>query len=398
MTLLRIEDPAATRAGGPLRDHPFLALGFRPFYLLGAAFAGVAVPAWTAATLGWIASSRLNLMWHMHEMLFGFVIAIVVGFLYTAGRNWTGLWTPRGRQLGALAALWVAGRIAMLALPPVPAAAIDLAFLPLATLPLYRVIRRAGNTRNLVMVVVLAVLALANAAFHASVLGWLALSPMQPLYAAIVAVVVIESVLGGRVIPNFTANAVRGVRTTTDPRLEKASLVLTAATGLAWAVLPLSLPLGLLALATAAVQAVRMAGWKPLCTLRNPLLWILHLSYAWIPVGFAVLALACFGMAPLSAAVHLLAMGGMGGLIIGMITRTTLGHTGRMLKAGRAETAMYLLLQAGVLARLAAALGGAGLREWGLVLAATCWSLAFALFCAVYGPYLARPRIDGREG
>ena len=398
MSLLRIEDPAASQARGPLHDHPFLALGFRPFYLLGAAFAGIAVPAWTASTLGWVASARLNLLWHMHEMLFGFVIAIVIGFLYTAGRNWTGLWTPRGGHLAALAVLWIAGRVAMVALPVPLAAAVDLAFLPLATLPLYRVIRRAGNARNLVMVVLLAVLALANAAFHASVLGWLALSPMQPLYAAIVAVIVIESVLGGRVIPNFTANAVRGVRTVSYPRLEKASLVLTAATGLVWAVLPLSLPLGLLALATAVVQAARMAGWKPLCTLGNPLLWILHLSYAWIPAGFGVLALACFGLAPHSAAVHLLAVGAMGGLIIGMITRTTLGHTGRMLKAGKAETAMYLLLQAGVLARLAAALGDAGLREWGLVLATACWSLAFALFCVVYGPYLVRPRVDGREG
>jgi uncharacterized protein involved in response to NO len=230
------------------------------------------------------------------------------------------------------------------------------------------------------------------------VLGLAGVSPLQPLYAAIAAIIVIESVLGGRVIPNFTANAVRGVRTTSHPRLEKASLVLSAVTGLAWAVLPLSVPLGLLALATAAAQALRMAGWKPLCTLRNPLLWVLHLSFAWIPAGFAVLALACFGMAPHSAAVHLLAVGAMGGLIIGMITRTTLGHTGRMLRAGKAETAMYLLLQAGVLARLAAALGDAGLRAGGLVAATVCWSLAFALFCVVYGPYLARPRVDGREG
>lgn len=398
MSLLRIEDPAAPPAKGALQDHPFLALGFRPFYLLGAAFAGVAVPAWTASALGWIASPRLNLLWHMHEMLFGFVIAIVIGFLYTAGRNWTGLWTPRGRHLAALAGLWLAGRAAMVALPPPLAAAVDLAFLPLATLPLYRVIRRAGNTRNLIMVVLLAILALANAAFHASVSGLLAVSPMQPLYAAIVAIIVIESVLGGRVIPNFTANAVRGTQTTSHPRLEKISLALTAATGLAWAVLPLSVPLGLLALATAATQALRMAGWKPLCTLHHPLLWILHLSFAWIPVGFGVLALACFGVAPHSAAVHLLAVGAMGGLIIGMITRTTLGHTGRMLKAGKAETTMYLLLQAGVLARLAATLGDAGLREWGLVLATVCWSLAFALFCVVYGPYLVRPRVDGREG
>ncbi|MCA1855545.1 NnrS family protein [Massilia oculi] len=398
MTLLTIDDPVPPQPHGSLGAHPFLALGFRPFYLLGAAFAGVAVPAWTASYLGWQGMPRLDLLWHMHEMLFGFVIAIVIGFLYTAGRNWTGLWTPRGLPLAALAALWLAGRAAMALLPALPAAAIDVLFLPLASLPLYRVIRRSGNTRNLVMVVLLAVLATANAAYHASVLGLLPLSPMQPLYAAIVAVVVIESVLGGRVIPNFTANAVRGVRTTSDPRLEKLSLVLTALTGLAWASLPLSLPLALLALAAAAVQLVRMALWKPLCTLRQPLLWILHLSYAWIPLGFVLLALACFGWVPQSAAVHALTVGAMGGLIIGMVTRTALGHTGRMLRAGRLETAMYLLLQAGVLARLVAAFSAGPLRTAGLVTATLCWSLAFGLYCLQYGPYLFRARVDGREG
>jgi uncharacterized protein involved in response to NO len=260
------------------------------------------------------------------------------------------------------------------------------------------VIRRSGNSRNLIMVVLLAVLAAANAAYHASVLGLLPVSPMQPLYAAIVAVVVIESVLGGRVIPNFTANAVRGVRTLSDPRLEKLSLVLTALTGLAWAALPLSLLLADLALATAAVQAIRMALWKPMCTLRQPLLWILHLSYAWIPLGFVLLALACFGKVPQSAAVHLLTVGAMGGLIIGMITRTALGHTGRMLRAGRVETAMYVLLQAGVVARLAAAVADDRLRTAGLVAATVCWSLAFALYCLSYGPYLFQARVDGREG
>lgn len=398
MTLLTIEDPAPAHQGGALGRHPFLALGFRPFYLLGAAFAGVAVPAWTASVLGWVEAPRLNLLWHMHEMLFGFVVAIVVGFLFTAARNWTGLWTPRGGALAALAALWLAGRAAMLALPPAAAAAVDLAFLPLAALPLYRVIRRAGNTRNLVMVVLLAALALANAAYHGAVLGLIPVSPLQPLYGAIVAVVVIESILGGRVIPSFTANALRGVRTVSTPRLEKISLALTVATGLAWAVLPLSLPLAVLAGGAAVAQALRMAGWQPLATVRHPILWILHLSYAWIPAGFFMLALACLGLAPQSAAVHLLAVGAMGGLIIGMITRTALGHTGRMLKAGRAESAMYLLLQAGVLARLAAAFGEAGLREAGLVAASLCWSLAFLLYCLVYAPYLARARADGREG
>lgn len=398
MTLLHIDDPEAGHTGGPMNRHPFLALGFRPFYLAGAAFAAIAIPAWTLVATGGIESSRLTLLWHMHEMLFGFVVAIVIGFLYTAGRNWTGLWTPRGRQLAALAALWLAGRVAMLALPPAPGAAIDVAFLPLATVPLYRVIRQSGNTRNLVMVVLLAALALANAAFHASVLGWLAVSPLQPMYGALAAIIVIETVLGGRVIPNFTANAVRGVRTRIDPHLDKACLLLTAATGLAWAWQPQSLALGVLALAAATLHAMRMAGWKPLCTLGNPLLWILHLSYAWIPLGFVMLALCAFGLAPHSAAVHLLAVGAIGGLIIGMITRTSLGHTGRMLKAGRSETAMYVLLQAGVVARLLAAFASGGARDWGLGLAAVCWSLAFALFCAVYGPYLVRARVDGREG
>lgn len=398
MSLLTIDDPVPSQPRGSLGAHPFLALGFRPFYLLGAAFAGVAVPAWIASYLGWQGMPRLDLLWHMHEMLFGFVIAIVIGFLYTAGRNWTGLWTPRGLPLAALAALWLAGRVAMAALPPLPAASIDVIFLPLAAWPLYRVIRRSGNTRNLIMVVLLAVLAAANAAYHASVLGLLPLSPMQPLYAAIVAVVVIESVLGGRVIPNFTANAVRGVRTLSDPRLEKLSLVLTALSGLAWAALPLSLPLAVLALAAAAVQALRMALWKPMCTLRQPLLWILHLSYAWIPLGFVLLALACFALVPQSAAVHALTVGAMGGLIIGMITRTALGHTGRMLRAGPLETAMYVLLHGGVLARLGAAFADGSLRSAALVMAALCWSLSFVLYCLVYGPYLFKSRVDGREG
>jgi uncharacterized protein involved in response to NO len=395
MSLLQIDDPAAAPRGR-LAPHPFFALGFRPFYLLGAAFAGLAVPAWTASALGWHAAPRLDLLWHMHEMLFGFVIAIVVGFLYTAGRNWTGLWTPRGPALAALTALWLAGRVAMATLPPAPAAALDAAFLPLAAWPLYRVIRRAGNTRNLAMVALLAVLALANLAYHGAVLGLLPVSPMQPLYAAIVAVVLIEAVLGGRVIPSFTANAL-GVKLPAMRELDTLSLALTLAVGLAWTLWPMSLLLAVVAAAAALAHTARIAIWEPQATVRMPLLWVLHLSYAWIPLGFLTLALACFGLVPQSAAVHLLTVGAMGGLIIGMITRTALGHTGRPLKAGRAETLMFVLLHAGVVARLAAALAPV-LRTPGLVLATLCWSLAFGMYCLVYGPYLLRARVDGREG
>lgn len=396
MSLLPIEEQQAN--GGDAAPSALLALGFRPFYLLAAAFAAVSIPAWVASYYGLAGPFQVGLDWHMHEMLFGFVVAVVIGFLYTAGRNWTGLWTPRGAPLVAIAGLWIAGRVAMFAAPPPVAALVDLAFLPVAGWPLYRVLERADNKRNMFLVGLLALLTAANAAFHASRLGWIDLAPARPIYAAILIVVVIESAIGGRVIPNFTANAVPGVKPVTDTRIDKLALAFTASAGLAW-VFGLPAPLtALLALGAAIGQAWRLAGWKPLRTLRNPLLWILHVSYAWIPGGFLLLALSQLGIVPQSAAVHVLAVGALAGLIMGMITRTALGHTGRQLKAGPAETAMYVLMQAGVLTRLCAALASGRGRDAGLLAAAVFWSAAFILYVAVYAPYLSRPRIDGREG
>ena len=146
----------------PFTGPALFGLGFRPFYLLAAAFAAVSVPLWVAAQAGIAVPARIDLLWHMHEMVFGFALAIVVGFLYTAGYNWTQLWTPRGGALAAIAGLWIAGRAAMLAAPPVAAAAIDFAFLPVATLPLYLVLKRSGNRRNMFLVLLLSLLALAN--------------------------------------------------------------------------------------------------------------------------------------------------------------------------------------------------------------------------------------------
>jgi uncharacterized protein involved in response to NO len=211
-------------------------------------------------------------------------------------------------------------------------------------------------------------------------------------------VVLIESAIGGRVIPMFTSNAVKGVKTVSNPRTDKLALVFTAAAGAAWTAALPTFVTGLLALGAALFQGLRLAGWKPLCTLHNPLLWILHLSYVWIPFGFLLLALSQFGLVPQSAAVHVLAVGALGGMILGMITRTALGHTGRPLAAGPKETAMYVLIQLGVFLRLAAALSPDSARDVALVGAAACWSAAFGLYVVVYGPYLCRPRIDGREG
>jgi uncharacterized protein involved in response to NO len=395
MPLMTIEEkrPApATPAGGAL-----FALGFRPFYLLAAAFAAAGVPLWIAAQAGLPVPARIDMLWHMHEMVFGFTVAVLIGFLYTAGYNWTKLWTPRGGKLAAIAAVWVAGRAAMLAAPPTLAAAVDLAFLPVAAYPLYDVLKRSGNRRNMFLVVLLALLALANAVYHAVVLGWLHLDPLKPVHAAIMLVVVIEAVIGGRVIPMFTRNGAPGTNPVQNERRDKLALGLTAAAGAAWAFglpAPVAAPL---AFAAAVAQGVRLVGWQPWRTWRNPLLWVLHLSYAWIPLGFALLALASLGVVGASAALHVLTVGSLSGLVIGMITRTALGHTGRPLKAGRAEVMMFVLVQAAVVLRFAAGVVPAW-RIAGLVLAAGCWSAAFVAYLAVYVPYLTAARPDGREG
>jgi uncharacterized protein involved in response to NO len=400
MSLLHIEEPAPS-AIHPLwtGQHPLWALGFRPFYLLAAALAVLAVPLWLAQYLGWISGwPNVSLAWHMHEMVFGMAVAVIVGFLFTAGRTWTGLQTPKGMQLAALALLWIAGRGAMLAVAAPLAAAVDLLFLPLCAYAMYRVLRKANNTRNMPLVALLALLTVTNGLFHASVLGWLAISPVAPVHAAIIIIVMIESVIGGRVIPMFTNNGVKGAGAKVHPRVDKAALGLMAAAGLAWVAGLSGWPMALLAILAGAASLLRLSGWKPQRTFGTPLLWILHLGYAWIGIGFLLLGLSALGVGTASTAFHALAVGSMAGLIIGMMARTTLGHTGRMLATRRAEPAMFGLIQAGALLRVLAGFAPQGWRDQALLLSGLCWTLAFALFIAVYAPYLWRARIDGKEG
>lgn len=400
MALISIEEPSMPTGGkAKLTHHPLFRLGFRPFYLLAAAFAAVSIPLWVARYFGHAQFfTRVDLNWHMHEMVFGFAVAVIIGFLFTAGRNWTGLWTPRRGHLAALAGVWLAGRVAMLCAPPLIAAVVDLAFLPLAAYPIFRVLQRAGNKRNMFLVGLLSLLTLINLLFHASVNGLVSISSITPIHAAILVVVMIESVIGGRVIPGFTANALPGVKPVTNTKRDRISLVLTAMAAVAWITLPASPFVASLALAAAVAQITRIAGWKPHVTLGTPLLWILHLSYTWIPVGFFLLSLAALKVLPASAGFHVLTVGSMAGLIIGMITRTALGHTGRPLTAGRSELVMYLLIQAGVVARFIAAAGSPEMRSAMLMATAACWSAAFVLYVIVYAPYLMSARIDGRDG
>ncbi len=379
---------------------PLLRLGFRPFYLGAAVFGALAVPLWIALYLGALRTGLAipPLLWHAHEMLFGFAAAVIIGFLMTAGKAWTGLATPRGATLGVLAGLWLAARFAALVAPYPVYAALDILLLPLVAAVLVRVLLRAGNRRNLPLAGMLLLLALANLLFHLSVSGSISLSPLLPLHAGLALVVLIECVMGGRVIPAFTMSARPGLKLTAEPVLERSVLSVTAlALGL-WIFVPARPATGLVFALAAALHALRQWHWQPWGTRKRPILWILHAAYAWIALGFGLLALAQNGLIGETAGIHALAVGATGGLIIGMVTRTARGHTGRSLQVTKAEVLAYALVMVAAVLRVLATLVDPGWLRPSLILAAATWGAAFAIYAGVYGPWLLRARADGRDG
>ena len=373
------------------------ALGFRPFYLLASAFAALAIPVWVLVLSNVISLPMPGVLWHAHEMIFGFAVAVIVGFLFTAGRNWTGLPTPTGGRLASLAGLWLLGRIGMASSGGAVAALIDVAFLPAAAVALALVLIKAESRRNYFILVLLSVLALTNITFHLARFDVLALDPLRPLWFALSLITVLETVIGGRVIPMFTASALRNVKQWQNRRFELAAIAMTAIALLLW-VLDLAAIGAPIAALAAALQFARCLGWNPWAARRNPLLWVLHLAHMWIPIGLALLAMVQWGALPSSAGVHALAIGATGGLVIGMITRTALGHTGRMLVAGKVEVTAYVLVQLAAVSRVLTIMAFPGLVLGGIHVAATLWALAFGIYFIRYLPWLVRSRPDGRPG
>lgn len=395
--------PHAANPPSPLPSPPgwaLLRLGFRPFYLGAAVYGMLAVPLWIALLLGQV-SLKLAVapvLWHAHEMLFGFAVAVIVGFLLTAGKAWTGLATPRGGVLAALASLWLAARLAAMFAPYAVYAVLDLLLLPLVAGILAQVLLRAGNRRNLPLVAILVLLSLANAAFHGAVAGVIDIAAVRALHAGLALIVMIECVIAGRVIPAFTMSALPGVKLQAPRALEQATLA-TTALGLAlWVLAPPHAITATALGAAALLHARRLWHWKPLRTRARPILWVLHAAYAWLPIGLVLLALSQLGMVAVSAGIHALAVGATGGLIIGMVTRTARGHTGRPLQVSRLEVAAYLLVAGAAVVRvLLPLLVPQHLVTW-LVLAAAAWGLAFALYLLVFAPWLVTTRLDGKDG
>ncbi len=377
------------------------ALGFRPFYLLAAALAALAVPLWIAEYAGYLGGAGYlsGSLWHAHEMLFGFASAVIVGFLFTAVRNWTNRPTPTRTPLALLAVLWLAGRVLLPIGPGWLAAAVDVAFLPFAALGIAIPLAKSGNRRNYFFVGLLLLIAAANLVFHLGRLGVLPDVGREALHAALYVVIFIIAVMAGRVVPMFTANAIPGARVWRNATLDRAALAGLAVALAAAVVRPDSPVTALLCALAAVLHVLRARGWVPFSTGGTPILWILHLSYAWIPLGLLLHAAAALTPAvPATAALHAFAVGAAGGMIIGMITRTARGHTGLPLQAGAAETAAYALVHAAAVVRVFGIVLLPSHYLATLAVAAALWSAAFLAYLGVYVPILVRPRPDGRPG
>ncbi len=389
----------------PQRETVLFALGFRPLFLLAGLYALLGMAIWISAIDGLqLRDYYGGIGMHSHEMVFGYAVAVITGFLLTAARNWTGLPTLAGYRLAALCGLWLLGRI-LPWLPMLPGwliAGVDLAFLPCVMLTLGRTLYRGGKRQQLVFVVLLGVLTLANLMIHMQILGLGPETARTGIYLAVYTIILLITLLGGRVIPMFTEGGLLGHgirhRTRHNKWVEKSAVYSL----IAWIVCRLFLDggpvLAAIAILAAIAQGLRLAGWFHIGVLREPLLWILHSAYAWIVLGFILSAAAALGYCPMPLALHAFTAGTIGLMTLGMMARVSLGHTGRAMRAPRAMSAAFALLNLAVVIRVLPALWLPGLYTLWLDLAGGLWLLAFALFLWVYAPILIRPRVDGKPG
>ncbi|GAA0327700.1 NnrS family protein [Sphingomonas oligophenolica] len=377
---------------------------FRPFFLGGALWALVVLVLFICALSATITLPTAfdTIAWHRHEMLFGYLGAVIAGFLLTAIPNWTGRLPIAGAPLAALAGLWLAGRIAILcsALVGAPIAAVlDVGFLLTLAFVAGREVLAAHN-RNLPVVGMVLLLAVASGLDHAEAMG----APLPPGLGyrfAVGLIVMMIGLIGGRIIPSFTRNwlakqGAAGSLPGQPGRFDVAALAMTALALIGWVVMPDATTSGYALLVAGAVQIVRLALWQGVRTVREPIVLILHIAYLWIPIGLVLLGLSIVsGAFQASAALHALTAGAMAGMTLAVMTRATRGHTGRDLVAGPMTIAVYILITLAAAIRVAAPILPISYMA-AIHLAATAWIGAFVLFVIAYGPMLAMARPDGK--
>jgi len=376
-----------------------LSYGFRPFFLLALVFATTIIPLWIPIYSGVIDlnGSFSTIDWHIHEMLFGYVAAVLCGFLFTAIPNWTGRMPIRGWPLGLLVVLWIAGRIAMAGTggirPPLIIMVIDSSFLVAVSVMILIEVIAGRNWRNLMVVVPILLFLAANILFHIEVITQG--SSVYGRRLGIAVVVFLITLIGGRVIPSFTRNWLAkagSMRLPTPFNRYDAVCLLVGGVGLiAWVALPDAAFSGWALAAAAALHAVRLLRWRGYLTLRTPILLILHVAYGFIPVGLAVLA-----SGNQVAGLHLLGIGAIGGMTTAMIMRATLGHTGRALHLGTNLTVAFGLIMLAAIIRSAAPFTQFGNLN-GVVFAALLWTVGYGIMLAKVGPWLWSKKVAPRR-
>jgi uncharacterized protein involved in response to NO len=379
-----------------------LSYGFRPFFLLGALYAAIAMLVWLPVFYGELSVPTVFVPrdWHVHELLYGYLPAVITGFLLTAIPNWTGRLPLQGRPLLALVALWLAGRLAVTfsaVLGEAAVALIDASFLLAVAAAAAREIIAGSNWRNLKVLSPVIVLAAGNIGFHAE--SYLRGSAEISIRAGMAAVLVLIMLIGGRVIPSFTRNWLARENPGRLPapfgKFDAAAIAFSTLALACWTVVPVGEPTAALLLASAVLQAVRLVRWAGDRTLGDRLVLVLHVAYAFVPVGFLLTGLAAAGLVLPSAGMHCWMAGAAGLMTLAVMTRASLGHTGRALDASPGTQAIYAAAFVAACARVAAVL----VPEWSHHLtqvAGVMWIAAFGGFGIVYGPMLLRPRTRQR--
>lgn len=383
--------------GGPA----LFSAGFRPFFLGGAIWAAIAVPLWLALYRGALVlpTALPPTVWHAHELIYGYGGAIVAGFLLTAIPNWTGRMPLQGVPLIALFVTWCAGRIAVLlsgAVGPLAAAVVDLAFPAAFTLAVAREIVTGRNWHNLAVVLGLALIGVGNALVHLEAVGAAQTADLGNRLGIAILLNLI-AVIGGRIVPSFTGNWLRKTKPDAPvPKpsdvVDKGALMVIAVGVLGWALVPdgALTPFGLTAAGLAA--GIRLMRWRGLATLAEPLLFVLHVGYAWLAIGLLLFgANALYPLLLPSAGLHALTTGAIGTMTLAVMTRASLGHTGRELHAGAGSAAIYVLVTAAAALRVLAPSLPVYSDE-AMTAAGAAWAAAFLLFALLYGPLLLRPR------
>lgn len=378
----------------------FFSYGFRPFFLGGALFAGVAVPAWIVVLAGTGNAALLSMArdWHVHEMLFGFLPAVIAGFLLTAVPNWTDRPAVKGKELMLLFAVWVAGRVAM-ALPiglPLLSALLDAAFLLCLAGVVWRELAAGKSWNQAPVGVVISLYACANLWFHLSV--WSDADTDRPFRMALALMMVLLTLIGGRLVPNFTREFLGGQGRVERPaqfsNFDATAIGLVAMAAVSWTFAPHALLTGWILAVAGMMHVARLLRWYGWLTWREPLVFILHWGYGWVAAALLLLGCAILGLGlSKEDAVHALTTGGIGAMTLGVMTRASLGHTGRPRHAGPATVCMYGLVTVGAVVRVFGPSTGLP-STLVLAVAAAAWSGAYLLFALVYGPYLLRPSLD----